>query len=91
MRYFLDNLLRFKPQNLIPEAIWFGWILYVLLALACLQDIWVSRSSRAKRVIWTLTILTPFLGIFVYGVFCLITADSSFKELLRSRKEAAAS
>lgn len=90
MRYFLDNLLSFQPQNLISEAIWFGWILYVLLTLACLQDIWVSKSSWTKRAIWTVMILTPFLGVFVYGVFCLITADSSFKELLRSRKEAAA-
>lgn len=88
MRHFLDNLLRFQPQNLIPEAIWAGWFLYVLVMLACLQDVWFSKASWVKRSAWTLVIAFPFVGGLVYAVFCLITADSSFKELLRSRREA---
>lgn len=91
MRHFLDNLLRLQPQNLIPEAIWAGWILYALLVLACLQDIWLSKGSRLGRAVWTLVISMPFLGIFLYALFSLITADSSFKELLRSRQNPDAS
>ena len=91
MRHFLDNLLRLQPQNLTLEALWLGWILYAVLALACLQDIWFSKKSWMKRTIWTLVISMPFMGIFFYAFFSLVTADSSFKELLRSRQDVDAS
>mgnify|MGYP001229715604 CR=1 FL=1 len=87
MRYFLDNILRLQPQNLIPEAIWLGWILYALVMLACFQDLWFLKTSWVKRTAWTLVVCFPFLGALVYAVFCVVTADSSFKELLRSNQQ----
>lgn len=87
MRYFLDNVLTLQPQNLTLDAIWAGWFLYALVILACLQDILLSKFSWIKRVFWILAIFIPFLGSLLYAAFCLITADSSFKELLRSRQQ----
>lgn len=91
MRYFLDNLLGLRPQNLIPEAIWAGLFLYILVIIACVLDVWYSKTSWIKSILWTLVVSVPFLGALVYAVFCLVTADSSFKEILRSHKEAKSS
>ena len=91
MRYFLENLLWLQPQNSIPEAIWAGWFLYALLILACLHDVWFSKTSWPKCILWTLVVSAPFLGVLVYAFFCIITAESSFKEILRSHNEAKAS
>ncbi len=87
MKYFLENFFTFQPQNLINEAVWLGWIIYAFLLIVTAQDIFYTNSSWTKRLAMScLVIFIPFLGILSYAIFCILTADSPFKESFESAK-----
>lgn len=87
MKYFLENFFTFQPQNLISEAVWLGWIIYVFLVMVTAQDIFYTNPSWTKRIaISCLVIFIPFLGILSYAIFCILAADSPFKHSFESGK-----
>ena len=85
MRYFLENLFTLQPQNLIPEVIWLGMVVYVLLLLACFHSLLTFGTlSSLGKVLWGLIVLLPCVGPIVYASYRMIISDSTVKELWRS-------
>ena len=85
MRYFFENLFTLHPQNLIPEAVWLGTILYFLVLLACFQSILFFTHLRTLgKLAWGVLVLLPFLGPVLYAGYRLKIADSTLKELWQS-------
>ena len=90
MRQLLQNLFTLQPQNLIPEAIWLGVVVYALLLLACLHSVLFFHGLRRRsKLTWILITLLPFIGPVIYSAFRLITADSTLRELLASQSSRA--
>lgn len=85
MRYFFENLFTLQPQNLIPEAVWLGVVLYFLVLLACLQSILFFTQLRTMgKLAWGAFVLLPFVGPLLYAGYRLKISDSTIKELWQS-------
>lgn len=86
MRYFLENLFSLHPQNLIPEAVWMGCGIYLLVVFACLHSILRFTNLRFPgKILWGAFIIVPFLGPLIYATYRLYTSDSTIREVLQSR------
>ncbi len=85
MRYFIENLFSLQPQNLIPDAVWMGIGLYILVLLACFHSILYFSSLRLLgKVLWGVVAMIPFLGPIAYASYRLKTSESSLKEIWAS-------
>ncbi len=86
VRYFFENLFSLQPQNLIPEAIWMGGVLYFLVLFACLHSILRFLNLRLPgKILWSAVVLIPFLGPLVYASYRLNTSESTLKEIWQSK------
>ena len=82
MRFFFENLLTLHPQNLIPEAVWMGVSLHILVLLACFHSIlYFSSLGLIGKVLWGVVAMIPFLGPIAYASYRLKTSESSLKEI----------
>jgi hypothetical protein len=81
MRDALFNFIGLKPQNVIEPLYWLlaaGWVVFVFTAI---QSILSRRMGALWKAFWILLVTAvPGAGLFVYLVFCLLTADYSFLE-----------
>jgi hypothetical protein len=77
-----DTIIRFltvNPLNEHPLVYWGLAVVWVVMILNCIASLRQQEMSIPARWLWFLVILLlPILGMALYLIRCLMTADYSF-------------
>lgn len=75
----LIKFLLFAPDNVSKEVYWALGAIYLSFLIATILSIKKTTPNLAFRLAWILLVtIIPVVGIFIYCIRCLISADFNF-------------
>jgi hypothetical protein len=78
MQTIITNFLNASAMNVEPAVIWALLFVYVTLVAATVADIFCSKTSVKRKLIWSVFVVAcPSLGVVLYCIVCLLRGDYS--------------
>ena len=75
MRHLLENIFSIHPQNTSDVVSVSALIVWGIVWLVMLVDIWQSLRSPLWKIFWSLFASIPLVGGVIYSVYMLFAAD----------------
>ncbi len=76
MRIILDNFFQLSAQNAEGVVVWALLAIYAGLLLTSLLDIMTRKREFRFKLAWNLlVVLLPFIGMALYSILSLCTAE----------------
>lgn len=73
------KFLSFAPDNVSKEVFWILGIIYLFLLIATALSIKKTTNNLSSKLAWTLLVIVlPVIGIAIYCIRCLASADFHF-------------
>lgn len=86
----LINFLSLNALNTPPEVYAALGVIWLILLVAGMASVFSRACSGWLKLLWLLLIVgAPVVGLLVYCVFCLVTADYSFLKLFGLQRQKA--
>ena len=87
MRALFVRWLNLDAQNFIPEVWAAVGVLWVLLVVFAIMSIRSQSMTARSKILWGLFVIAvPFVGLFIYCVYCLARVDYYMFEFLLFRR-----
>lgn len=88
MRSVVQNLISWSPQLVADWQLWVLIAAYAVLLLVTLTSVATASVGRGKKVFWgVFVVVVPVLGIAVYCVRCIATAQGGVGEVFARRRQ----
>lgn len=84
------NFLSFNALNTAPE-VYFGLALaWLLLVGAGIASVLSRQGAFWLKLFWLMVLIgLPVVGLFIYSIVCVVTADYAFLKLFGLHRQAA--
>lgn len=88
MRNIIINFLSLEVRSIHPAVYWGLAIIWVLVLVSALISVRSLPASGLVKVVWFILILAvPILGLGIYALYCLFSANwEMLKPLFQNRR-----